>query len=250
MDLSILITNFNYGRYVDDCIYSCLSLTKPYVGFKYEILVVDDGSTDSSVDILKKHHDSVEIVYIKNRGVEAAANCIYRMSQGEFIVRVDADDLLYKDFLVAINESWKLAKSDDSTAFIYTDYDEINEDGEFIREIKLPVYSMEEIGERGDFLATGTVMKRSTLPNLLYREDNKNCGLENYELILTLLENGYKGIHVDSKGFLYRRHSKSLSSLKKKSIVKYGREMMKNFSFDEFKANEYHPYNLEVDSLL
>ena len=248
MNLSILITNFNYGHYLDKCIRSCLSLKRPYPEFKYEILVVDDGSTDASSEILKKYDNSVDILRIENSGVEFAANSIYKMSKGDFIVRLDADDLFRCDFLETIDKTCQQVQRDDQIGFIYTNYEEIDEDGEVIKEIKLPAFSAVEIAERGDFLATGTVIKRSVLPRLLYSEDEKNCGLENYKLILALVEKGYKGVRVNANGFFYRRHNKSLSSLKKEAIVNYGNKMMSNFSFGEFKTNKYHPYNLIIDS--
>jgi len=249
MDLSILITNFNYDVYLDACIESCCTLAKTCSELSCEVLIVDDGSTDNSTITLKKYESALNVVYLENKGVEAAANSIYRISKGEFIVRVDADDLLDRYFLETIRESWEEAKKDDEVAFIYTNYEEIDENGKIIKSVELPDYCVDEIVGRGDFLATGTVMKRSALPSLLYKEDEKNCGLENYELILSLIERGYRGIHINAKGFYYRRHRKNMSNVKREAIIRYGNEMMTRFQFGEFRSNSNHPQDLVIAAI-
>jgi len=87
--VSIIITNYNYGKYLGRCIRSCLQQKNVEV----EIIVVDDGSTDSSLDVLKSFGDKIKVYKTPtNSGVAAASNIGIAKSSGQFIIRVDADD--------------------------------------------------------------------------------------------------------------------------------------------------------------
>ena len=97
---SIIITNHNYGKFLDRCIKSCLN--QSFSKKKYEIILVDDNSKDNSKKILKKYNKTKNIKIFfnkKNLGVAGSANLGITHSTGEFIVRVDADDYISNDFL-------------------------------------------------------------------------------------------------------------------------------------------------------
>lgn len=90
--VSIIITNYNYGRYVGHAIESCLQQTVP----PDRIIVVDDGSTDESAAVLDAYQSnpSVEIVRQQNQGVAAARNRGIRATETEHLICLDADDML------------------------------------------------------------------------------------------------------------------------------------------------------------
>ena len=92
MDLSIIIINKNYKEFIKDCILSCFDQKTKY---SYEIIVVDDGSTDGSLKIIKKfRYKNLRIFSTKNKGIEKASNFGIKKSKGKFIMRVDSDDKL------------------------------------------------------------------------------------------------------------------------------------------------------------
>ena len=94
MEVSIVITNYNYGEYLERCIRSCQS--QVFDG-KYEIIVVDDCSTDHSSRILEMYgEDSLVNVILNqdNMGVAGSANIGIKAARGQFVVRVDADVLM------------------------------------------------------------------------------------------------------------------------------------------------------------
>ncbi len=92
--VSVVISLYNYKKYIGDCITSILKQDYPNV----EIMVVDDASTDGSYKIAKKYRsDNVRVIrFEKNRGYSAAKNEGIINSKGEYIVMLDADDMLTK----------------------------------------------------------------------------------------------------------------------------------------------------------
>jgi|TARA_B100000315_G_scaffold237058_1_gene253475 glycosyltransferase involved in cell wall biosynthesis len=100
MDASIIITNYNYGLFLERCIRSCLNQKMP-LGKEYEIIVIDDNSNDMSHEILKRFQGKIRYkVLDDNYGVAFASNVGIRMSDGRFVVRVDSDDYINEYMLL------------------------------------------------------------------------------------------------------------------------------------------------------
>lgn len=100
MKVSIIVTSYNYGSYVERCLRSCLSQNFPQDD--YEVIVVDDASTDDTRAALEKFgdHPNLKVIFNeKNVGVAEASNIGVRASRGQFFVRVDADDYVNRDFI-------------------------------------------------------------------------------------------------------------------------------------------------------
>ncbi len=96
---SIIITNYNYGNYLHRCIRSCLNQSLP--ADQFEIIVVDDSSNDNSDNIIEEYKSLPNFTYIKNKknfGVAKSSNNAIRKSKGKFIVRVDSDDYVTREF--------------------------------------------------------------------------------------------------------------------------------------------------------
>lgn len=89
--VSFVITNYNYGQYVAEAIHSAEEQT-----VNCEIIVVDDGSTDNSRDIItriaEENSDYVHPIFQANAGVAAARNAGIAAAHGEYIICLDADD--------------------------------------------------------------------------------------------------------------------------------------------------------------
>jgi len=96
--VSIIITAYNYDRYIERAIRSCLdqSLNED----SYEVIVVNDCSTDSTIPILENYKDQVRVYNLeKNIGLAAARNFGVKKAQGQFVVFLDADDYIQRDLL-------------------------------------------------------------------------------------------------------------------------------------------------------
>lgn len=96
--VSIIITTYNYAQYVERAIRSALDQSLPTS--EYEILVVNDCSTDRTPDILQNYTDEVRVFNLeKNLGLSGARNFGIQKAKGQFIVFLDADDYIHKDLL-------------------------------------------------------------------------------------------------------------------------------------------------------
>lgn len=240
--VSIIIAAYNYEEYIEECLFSCLNQVNVT---KYEVIVINDGSTDQTLNGAKKfkNNDKLHIYSINNSGIEAASNFGIRQASGEYVVRVDADDKLAENYL----EVMLSVLEEVSCTFYYSDYYEINKESVVTNTSELPEFDKKEIVKRGDFLATGTLYKKEKLIEVgLYDVENPNCGLENFELILKLLAKGYTGYKVDKPLFYYRRHGKNLSAKKRKKIIQYGNKLADQFNLKGFQTNKFHPYNLKL----
>jgi hypothetical protein len=88
--VSIVITNHNYGRFLDDAIQSALGQSYNRI----EVIVVDDGSTDNSRDIIARYRNHITPVFQPRAGQFAAFNAGVGVCSGEIVMFLDADDLL------------------------------------------------------------------------------------------------------------------------------------------------------------
>jgi len=194
MFFSIIITTYNYENYIQESIESALN--QDFSG-EYEIIVVDDFSTDNTLFILDGYDSIIRINNKRNLSLEVSVNKGIKKATGKYIVRLDADDCLEDFFL---SEMYKHIENENT--FYYGNYTTISENGSYLSKVNLIDFDKNEVECRGDFLATGTIYPKKMLVNVgLYSEKIKNCGLENYELTLKLINNGFIGRHVDKNLF-------------------------------------------------
>lgn len=91
--LSIVITNYNYEDFVATAIESALALRWPDV----EIIVVDDGSTDGSREVIRRFDPRVRSIFTENGTQRVAANRGFEQSTGDWVIFLDSDDVLPPD---------------------------------------------------------------------------------------------------------------------------------------------------------
>ncbi len=94
-DISVIIPNYNCGEFLSEAINSALNQKDIQV----EVVVVDDGSSDDSKEILESFGPSIHVFYQDNMGAPAARNVGWRNSKAEYIKFLDADDVLLPEVL-------------------------------------------------------------------------------------------------------------------------------------------------------
>jgi glycosyltransferase involved in cell wall biosynthesis len=123
--ISVVLPVYNSARFVAQSIQSVLGQT-----FKdFEIIVVDDGSTDDTASVIGRFGALVSYHYQKNQGAAAARNLGVSRSQGQYVAFLDADDIWYPNKLSA---QVSLLETDPSLGFAYSDIDTIDENGEVV----------------------------------------------------------------------------------------------------------------------
>lgn len=118
---SVIISNFNYGRFVRDAIASALAQTHEPT----EVIVVDDGSTDDSRTIIGSFGERIKTVFKSNGGQASALNAGFEVSRGDVIIFLDADDTL----LSTAVERATIACRDDNVAKVHWPLWIVNEQG-------------------------------------------------------------------------------------------------------------------------
>jgi glycosyltransferase involved in cell wall biosynthesis len=130
--VTIIVTNFNYEKYIIACLKSVAGQSYPH----YRCVIVDDGSKDGSVTLIEEFIHSGEsrdkfslIRHEHNRGQLAAFKTGLMHAEGVFVVFVDADDLLFKDFLVSHIQAHLDSLP---VAFTCSNHYQINENNEIV----------------------------------------------------------------------------------------------------------------------
>jgi len=96
--ISIIVTVYNIEKYIERCLNSLVSQTYDRI----EIIIINDGSTDSSLKVCEKFEQSdkrIILITTKNRGVSKARNHAINICKGEYITIVDGDDYISNDYI-------------------------------------------------------------------------------------------------------------------------------------------------------
>lgn len=104
IDLQIIIPAYNVEKYISSCIESIL---KQQTSYKFIVTVVNDGSTDSTYELLKKYQndDRITLINQRNKGLSGARNTALKNIIGRYIMFVDSDDELEKDAIQNLMDS-------------------------------------------------------------------------------------------------------------------------------------------------
>ena len=95
MKFSLIIPVYNTAEYLADCLNSCMNQHNMALGRDYEIICVNDGSTDDSLDIIRRvaaTDTRIKVIVQKNSGVSVARNHGLDEAKGEWIGFIDSDD--------------------------------------------------------------------------------------------------------------------------------------------------------------
>ena|SRR3990167_5114235 len=124
MRVSVIVANFNYSRYIGATIRSLLTQSMP--SQDYEVIVVNDGSTDISLKILEPYLDIIKVLTGPQQGVITACNEGFNHAKGQYIVRVDADDYVNEKFLEL---EWMFLVENKDFDAVSCDYYKVDERG-------------------------------------------------------------------------------------------------------------------------
>ena len=128
LDLSIIVPVYNVEKYLDECVRSLINQNNAYMHYTYEIILIDDGSTDNSGDICNYYasqYDYIRVIHKRNGGLGSARNVGFDNSTADYILFVDSDDYLEKN---CIGNMLKIAKTESLDILLFCAYS-FSEDG-------------------------------------------------------------------------------------------------------------------------
>jgi glycosyltransferase involved in cell wall biosynthesis len=203
--VSVVIPCYNYAQFLGEAVKSVLAQTYPH----FEIIVVDDGSTDNIAEVVARFPD-VRLIPQENQGLSAARNTGLRESKGSCLVFLDADDRLLPD---ALETGVNSMKSHPESAFVVGQSLFISADGSALP--TTPRYCDDEdiysaFLSRNYIRMTGMVMFRRSVFDSVWGFDASFDACSDYELYLRITRDFPVHFHNHPVAE-YRKHGENMS---------------------------------------
>jgi glycosyltransferase involved in cell wall biosynthesis len=205
--VTVVITNYNYGHLVSQAVRSALAQRHPADA----VLVVDDGSTDDSPEVLRELPTDVRVVRREHQGVIATRNAALDLVSTDWLVFLDADDILMPEFL---ERTLAVVRRQDhpQLGFVYTAARTISNG----RRGHFPSrrFNRDLLG-RFNYITNTALLRRSAVAAIGYSAEMEAVGHEDWDLYLSLVESGWHGVLVPRPLFVYRTQAsgRNVSSL-------------------------------------
>lgn len=206
--MSVVIPAYNYARYLADCLDSVAAQDVPGL----EVLVVDDGSTDDTAEVVARHA-AVRYLYQSNRGLSAARNRGLEESRGELVLFLDADDLLARGSLGRRREF--LLSRPDCALTVCRNRQFSSPAGQPPRPGAPWHLPQHRLGERlchANIAPPHAFLARRVLLERIGRFDQTLKACEDYDYWLRALAAGQPPQHCPVGIVFYRKHSASMSA--------------------------------------
>lgn len=217
--VSIVIPCYNQAKYLEKTVQSALASDYPSI----EVLIVNDGSSDNSLDIAKKlsaENKLIQVIDQKNSGVASARNGGISASQGEFILPLDGDDLISENY---ISEAVRILQANPEVKVVYSKA--VKFDGNGQKPWKLKRFSRHQLAKDNMIFVAALFRKKDWKTVGGFSEDMK-MGREDWEFWIKMLKNGGEVVQLPFVGFFYRltpgsKRKKTGTNQKKRERIDY-----------------------------
>lgn len=241
-EIAAVIPLFNGSKFIEEALRSVLSQTL----LPTEIVVVDDGSTDESVEIVRKiagEFASIRIVAKPNGGQSSARNMGVRESAAPLVALLDQDDIWYPTHLEELAQPFS---SEDyfNLGWTYSDIDAVDEEGRMIvrnlhtrlRTSHPKLDLLHCLGQDMFILPSASLISRKAF-EVVGGFDLRLSGYEDDDLFLRLFREGYQNVYLPKALSQWRRYSNSTS---------YGLRMARSRMIFMAKLREQFPDDLHA----
>ena len=196
--LSVLIATHNQAEYLTQCLDSLLDQTLERAA--YQIVIVDDGSTDTTATIISGYtkHIDVLVTHAHRMGLVKACNSGLQRAQGPWIVRLDSDDWLAPDALEGLK---KAAESGEGFDIIVP--------GHWVVEGGRVQVTQPDVGNVFTWIADSTLLRRQTVLDV---GGYRDFYWEEYDLYLRKLCRGAKAQALPTPVLYYRKHEGGMTA--------------------------------------
>jgi len=213
--LSVIIPNYNYGRFIEEAIRSVQAQSYAPV----ELVVIDDGSSDDSCavvrDLLSRTNgiSRQELVELgENCGKLASINTGLEYCTGDYCIILDADDSLSEDYAWRCIDRLQRARRDDSSVgFVYTNCKLVGKHGDVLGHGKSTAFDPDLIEEFSFIPEPAVVLMRAMDEAAPF--DTSICKGTKHHKWRRIVANGWSGRHIPEPLFSYRMHDDNLSGI-------------------------------------
>ena len=212
--VSVIIPTYNRAFYLEEAIHSVMSQTYD----NYEIIVVDDGSTDDTRKRVGNYGDMVRCIYQDNKGPSTARNNGIKNAKGDLIAFLDSDDTWHPEKL---EKQVAVFAGNPRMGMVATGYDVINTRYEMIQTIILENRELRD-AERNkiykNLFATSTVMVKKECLETVGLFNEELCFAEDWDMWLRILKH-YRFGYIPVPLMRYREHPAKITSTSIQSNV-------------------------------
>ena len=208
--VSVIIPVFNGEKYIREAIDSVLNQT-----FKdFEVIVIDDGSKDNTLSIIKEYKSKIRWKSQENRGQASATNEGIKMAEGEYIAYLDADDVCMPERLEVEAEYL-----DDhlDVGLVYSSYCQMNSVGEVERVVKALPHNNFLLLQK-DYIARSSVVHRKNCLDEVGLFDESITGDDDWDMWIRISEKFGIG-YVERPLVKYRVHGEQISLVRPKKLA-------------------------------
>jgi len=177
--ISVVIPVYNAQKTLEKCLSSIFNQTDK----NFEIIAVNDGSTDNSLSILKKYQDKITIINQQNLGAAKARNVGSKIAAAPFIIFCDADIVMEPTMLETM---YNALQKHPKAAFAYSSFKY------GFKTFKLWPYNAKKLKQM-PYIHTTSLIRKDLFPGF----DPKLTRFQDWDLFLTMAKRGDKGIWID-----------------------------------------------------
>lgn len=168
--VSIITPSFNQGKFLEQTITSVLDQDYPNI----EYIVMDGGSTDNSVQILKKHANKLTFFSQKDRGQSDAINKGLKLARGEIVAWINSDDF----YLPGTIKSAVEILTQNDKIFVYGKGHHVDENGIFLEEYPTEPFSLKRLAETCFICQPATFWRREVFDSVGYLDENLHFAMD------------------------------------------------------------------------
>lgn len=218
--VSLVIPCYNHGLYIDEAVKSVLEQSYKNI----EIIIVNDGSTDEhTINILNKYEKKKpRVIHINNQGPSIARNNGIKISNGKYILPLDADDKIGSTY---VEKAVEVLEQNKNIGIVYCEAELF---GQKIGKWELPEYHFPEI-LLGNVIFSTALFRKSDWEKVNGYNPNMIYGWEDFDFWLSLIELGREVFRIPEVLFFYRQLPGSRNnSMKPEYVVKSYTQLFKN----------------------
>ncbi|QDP85812.1 glycosyltransferase family 2 protein [Chryseobacterium sp. SNU WT5] len=199
--ISVIVPCYNQAQYLDECLQSVLDQTYQ----DWECIIVNDGSPDNTAEVAKKWLEKdvrFKYYYKENGGLSSARNFGIDKAEGEWILPLDSDDYISKDYL-------DLAKSHFVNQDLNVIYCEAQKFGAVNEKWELEEFTLTKLALE-NLIFCSAFFRKADWRKVSGYDENLVHGLEDWDFWISLLKDGGKVLKLQEICFFYRIKEKSM----------------------------------------